>query len=417
MAEFKPKPKTDFFPHEKQAANGGPFEGGHKLFLGGLTRDTTDEMLFKHFSKYGEVDDCVVMFKRCFGFVTFRHKSAMLAAVKDTHILDNRKIDVKTAVPREKISSNKLFIGGLTQEVSTRELARYFSKYGRVVDCVVMRDKKNDRSRGFGFVQFDHPEPAEAVMADYHNHCLDGKWVEVKHAEPPEFSTANGGPPLPGGPNEFHNNNQMMRRGPGGGPGGHLNQMNNGRQKNRSRWSDFQSRFRQKMGFDPSGGDWNSYAGNQNGMPWNGEGNMGWGQDMNGSWGDNSWNDGTWDSWENWNNPQNWAADGSWNGPMSSWPDAGSNQNQQSYSGSNFSPGQNGFNPEMMMQMQGMMMGNPNMMNSMMSPMQHGMMMNNGMMMNQNMMQSPNNPNNGRMDKKSAPSHASGSTPPKVYHP
>ncbi len=39
------------------------------------------------------------------------------------------KIDVKCAVPREKITSNKLFVGGLTQEVHTRDLAEYVQKH------------------------------------------------------------------------------------------------------------------------------------------------------------------------------------------------------------------------------------------------------------------------------------------------
>ena len=48
--------------------------GGRKLFLGGLTKTTTTDMLFEAFGQFGQVVDAVVMERnghpRGFGFVT-----------------------------------------------------------------------------------------------------------------------------------------------------------------------------------------------------------------------------------------------------------------------------------------------------------------------------------------------------------
>ncbi len=47
-----------------------------------------------------------------------------------------------------------------------------------------MIDRKTSRSRGFGFVTFEHDESMNAVLRS--DHELQGKWVEVKRAEPRE---------------------------------------------------------------------------------------------------------------------------------------------------------------------------------------------------------------------------------------
>lgn len=46
----------------------------------------------------------------------------------------------------------KLFVGGLSWETTQDTLQRYFSHYGEVIDCVVMKNNETGRSRGFGFV-------------------------------------------------------------------------------------------------------------------------------------------------------------------------------------------------------------------------------------------------------------------------
>jgi len=73
----------------------------------------------------------------------------------------------------------------------------YFSRYGNIVDCVVMKDRGSNRSRGFGFVQFDRTGPVDQIIADYSDHHIDGKWVEVKKAIPQDRMPPPSGPPPP----------------------------------------------------------------------------------------------------------------------------------------------------------------------------------------------------------------------------
>eukprot|EP00929_Paragymnodinium_shiwhaense_P021095 TRINITY_DN1384_c0_g1_i7.p1 TRINITY_DN1384_c0_g1~~TRINITY_DN1384_c0_g1_i7.p1 ORF type:complete len:420 (-),score=109.90 TRINITY_DN1384_c0_g1_i7:461-1720(-) len=75
----------------------------------------------------------------------------------------------------------KLFIGGISQNTTTKDLRVHFGQYGRVLDCVAMR-KEDGRSRSFGYVTLDTPEAADKCIAD--PQTIDGRIVDVKRAVP-----------------------------------------------------------------------------------------------------------------------------------------------------------------------------------------------------------------------------------------
>jgi hypothetical protein len=52
----------------------------------------------------------------------------------------------------------RLFVGDLAGEVTDDTLFRAFSKYGTLVKARVIRDKKTNLSKGYGFVSFSTPE-------------------------------------------------------------------------------------------------------------------------------------------------------------------------------------------------------------------------------------------------------------------
>jgi RNA-binding protein Musashi len=60
-------------------------------------------------------------------------------------------------------------------------LREYFSQFGEVLECTVMRDGASGRSRGFGFLTFKDPRTVNIVMVK--EHYLDGKIVR------PDFQT------------------------------------------------------------------------------------------------------------------------------------------------------------------------------------------------------------------------------------
>lgn len=64
-------------------------------------------------------------------------------------------------------------------------LRNYFSQYGDVLECTVMRDGATGRSRGFGFLTFKDPKTVNIVMVK--EHYLDGKIVGTVY--PPSTQT------------------------------------------------------------------------------------------------------------------------------------------------------------------------------------------------------------------------------------
>nr|XP_036585136.1 heterogeneous nuclear ribonucleoprotein hrp1 [Colletotrichum truncatum]KAF6794904.1 heterogeneous nuclear ribonucleoprotein hrp1 [Colletotrichum truncatum] len=81
-----------------------------------------------------------------------------------------------------KLVCRKMFIGGLNWETTDQSLRDYFTQFGEVVECTVMRDSSTGRSRGFGFLTFRDPKTVNVVMVK--EHFLDGKIIDPKRAIP-----------------------------------------------------------------------------------------------------------------------------------------------------------------------------------------------------------------------------------------
>ncbi|XP_052824945.1 heterogeneous nuclear ribonucleoproteins A2/B1-like [Octopus bimaculoides] len=81
----------------------------------------------------------------------------------------------------------KLFIGGLNNETTEDTLRQYFETWGEVVDCVVMKNPTNNRSRGFGFVTYQSAAQLDKAQAQ-RPHTLDKKTLDTKRAMPRDGS-------------------------------------------------------------------------------------------------------------------------------------------------------------------------------------------------------------------------------------
>jgi len=60
--------------------------------------------------------------------------------------------------------------------IVTGSMLKYFSRYGEVIDCVVMKNPATGKSRGFGFVTFKDPACVEMVLSSG-PHVLDDRQV------------------------------------------------------------------------------------------------------------------------------------------------------------------------------------------------------------------------------------------------
>ncbi|XP_017782401.1 PREDICTED: heterogeneous nuclear ribonucleoprotein 27C isoform X3 [Nicrophorus vespilloides] len=171
-----------------------------KLFVGGLSWETSQDNLSRYFQRYGEVIDCVVMKNaesgrsRGFGFVTFADPNNVTVVLQNgPHTLDGRTIDPKPCNPRTLQKPKKgggypkVFLGGLPSNVTETDLRTYFMRFGKVMEVVIMYDQEKKKSRGFGFLSFEDEEAVDRCVSE-HFVNLNGKQVEIKKAEPRDGS-------------------------------------------------------------------------------------------------------------------------------------------------------------------------------------------------------------------------------------
>lgn len=122
----------------------------------------------------------------------------------EEHIINSKKVDPKKAKARH----GKIFVGGLTTEISDEEIKTYFSQFGnvsdkrkanklrgkykliysyfsypKIVEVEMPFDKQKSHRKGFCFITFD----SEQVVTDLlktPKQKISGKEVDVKRATP-----------------------------------------------------------------------------------------------------------------------------------------------------------------------------------------------------------------------------------------
>ncbi|XP_018796266.1 PREDICTED: poly(U)-binding-splicing factor PUF60 isoform X1 [Bactrocera latifrons] len=170
-----------------------------KLFVGGLSWQTSSEKLKEYFGVFGTVTDVLIMKdpvtqrSRGFGFITFQEPCSVDKVLQvPIHTLDGKKIDPKHATPknrpRQANKTKKIFVGGVSQDTSADEVKAYFNQFGTVEETVMLMDQQTKRHRGFGFVTFENEDVVDRVC-EIHFHTIKNKKVECKKAQPKEAVT------------------------------------------------------------------------------------------------------------------------------------------------------------------------------------------------------------------------------------
>lgn len=85
------------------------------------------------------------------------------------------------------MNNSKVYVGGLPYKTTEEELKAHFAQAGNVTSAMIARDRMmNNRSRGFGFVEFSTPEEAEKAISMFHDQDFDGRRLVVNIAKPME---------------------------------------------------------------------------------------------------------------------------------------------------------------------------------------------------------------------------------------
>jgi len=167
-----------------------------KLFVGGLSWDTTDDHLAEYFGKWGAVECVSVKMdkfsgqSRGFGFVVYVDEGSIDKALKlAEHRLNNKKIDPKRA-SASKQSMKKVFVGGLDPDVSEDQIREYFGRYGKIETLDLPFDTERGKRKSYIFITYATEDGAnEATKVEKQE--LFGRRCDVRIAVPQEQAQRN----------------------------------------------------------------------------------------------------------------------------------------------------------------------------------------------------------------------------------
>jgi cold-inducible RNA-binding protein len=95
--------------------------------------------------------------------------------------------------------AKKLYVGNLTYETTDGDLQNMFTPHGAVQSAQVIMDRDTGRSKGFGFVEMDKGDEADAAISALNGHEVNGRALTVNEARPREDRGGAGGRGASGG--------------------------------------------------------------------------------------------------------------------------------------------------------------------------------------------------------------------------
>lgn len=159
----------------------------------GIPWEVDTDGLRDYMSKFGELEDCIVMKERNsgrsrgFGYVTFLSAEDAKHVLTIEHYLGNRLLEVKIATPKEEMrgpvqrAATRIFVARIPPSVTESAFRSYFEKYGEITDLYMPKDHSKSH-RGIGFITFVSTDAVEDLMSDTHE--LGGSTVVVDRATP-----------------------------------------------------------------------------------------------------------------------------------------------------------------------------------------------------------------------------------------
>jgi RNA recognition motif-containing protein len=89
--------------------------------------------------------------------------------------------------------AKRLYVGNLGYSVTSDELHELFEQYGQVKSAQVLIDRESGRSRGFGFVEMENHEEADAAIQNLDGNDYQNRRLTVNEARPRTPGGGGGG--------------------------------------------------------------------------------------------------------------------------------------------------------------------------------------------------------------------------------
>ena len=86
------------------------------------------------------------------------------------------------SLERKERMAKKIYVGNLNFATTEDQLSNLFAQYGTVVSSDVITDRYSGRSRGFGFVEMEEVDAADAAISALDGFEYDGRALRVNEA-------------------------------------------------------------------------------------------------------------------------------------------------------------------------------------------------------------------------------------------
>ena len=89
--------------------------------------------------------------------------------------------------------AKNIYVGNLSWGTTEDILRETFAQYGEVLSARIITDRDTGRSRGFGFVEMENEEEANAAIEALNGQMMDGRALTVNEARPRAPREGGGG--------------------------------------------------------------------------------------------------------------------------------------------------------------------------------------------------------------------------------
>ncbi|XP_047327384.1 UBP1-associated protein 2A-like [Impatiens glandulifera] len=155
-----------------------------KIFVHGLDWDSNRETLIRVFSKYGEIEDCKLVYNmvgklKGFGFILFKHRSGARKALKhprkkicnrltSCHLASAGSVPAPPPPPVDppvsEYTQRKIFVSNVSANIDPQKLTEFFSRYGEIEEGPLGLDKHTGKFKGFCLFVYKSMESSRKAL-------------------------------------------------------------------------------------------------------------------------------------------------------------------------------------------------------------------------------------------------------------
>ncbi|XP_022739980.1 polyadenylate-binding protein 4-like [Durio zibethinus] len=170
--------------------------GAGNIFIKNLDKTIDNKALHDTFSIFGNIQSCKIATdhsgqSKGYGFLQFDNEESAKNAIDKLNgmLLNDKQVFVGPFLRKQerepasdKAKFTNVFVKNLSESTTDEDLKNVFGEYGPITSAVIMRDA-DEKSKCFGFVNFENPDDAARSVDSLNGKKFDGKEWYVGKAQ------------------------------------------------------------------------------------------------------------------------------------------------------------------------------------------------------------------------------------------